>query len=295
MRSARASSAASLSLSLRWAAAVTRTTRVARARPPPSSLFHLRSAPGQLYKRVDGMEWLTRAIKGATGMTLPIVTAKWGLPQAGLLPIATDIHLRYGAPVDVGAREDNPSDERVKAVFEARAPSVVAAVVVVVLLLLILLIAVVVVVVVAAAARALSLALSLSVPLSASHLVGSRSIVVRARERERVRREGADPKSPSIIARAALDSLRYKRNRRSPARRQSRAAHAAASRRAISSPRAPRKRLCIRARRTRCCLLALPRAPGAPRRSRPLRSVFRGLPRRAAAPLRRERSGVPPA
>jgi hypothetical protein len=63
--------------------------------------------------------------------------------------------------------------------------------------------------------------------------------------------------------------LRYKRNRRFPARRQSRAARAAASRRAISSPRAPRKRLCIRARRTRCCLLALPRAPGAPRRSRP--------------------------
>ena len=52
-------------------------------------------------------------------MTLPIVTAKFGLPQAGLLPIATDLHLRYGRPVEVGAPEENPSDERVEALFAA--------------------------------------------------------------------------------------------------------------------------------------------------------------------------------
>lgn len=73
----------------------------------------------QLYKRVDGFEWLTRLIKRATGMTLPVVQAKYGLPQAGLLPIATPIHLRYGRPVDVGPPEDNPSEERVEQVFQS--------------------------------------------------------------------------------------------------------------------------------------------------------------------------------
>ena len=72
----------------------------------------------QLYKRVDGFEWLTRVIFKVTGMTLPIVRAKWGLPQAGFLPIATNLHIRYGYPIEVGATEDEPSDERVKAVFE---------------------------------------------------------------------------------------------------------------------------------------------------------------------------------
>lgn len=71
----------------------------------------------QLYRRVEGMEWLSKIIHQLTGMTLPIVTAKWGLPQAGLLPIKTDIHVRYGAPVEVGLPEDEPSDERVNEVF----------------------------------------------------------------------------------------------------------------------------------------------------------------------------------
>ena len=73
----------------------------------------------QLYKRVDGFEWLTRLIRRLTGMTLPIVTAKYGLPQAGLLPITTDIHLRYGRPVEVGPAEEAPSEERVEQVFAA--------------------------------------------------------------------------------------------------------------------------------------------------------------------------------
>jgi hypothetical protein len=71
----------------------------------------------QLYRRVEGMEWLSRLIFRATGMTLPIVTAKFGLPQAGFFPIATDVHVRYGHPVDVGPREDDPSDARVEEVF----------------------------------------------------------------------------------------------------------------------------------------------------------------------------------
>eukprot|EP00440_Ansanella_granifera_P071479 gb/GFBE01077576.1/.p1 GENE.gb/GFBE01077576.1/~~gb/GFBE01077576.1/.p1 ORF type:complete len:312 (+),score=41.56 gb/GFBE01077576.1/:1-936(+) len=71
----------------------------------------------QLYKRVDGMEWLTRLIKRATGMTLPIMTAKAGLPVALLLPRATDIHVRWGRLVEVGPPDPNPSDERVQEVF----------------------------------------------------------------------------------------------------------------------------------------------------------------------------------
>jgi 2-acylglycerol O-acyltransferase 2 len=71
----------------------------------------------QLYRRVPGMEWFTQGLYKTTGIMLPIVTAKWGLPQAGLLPRATDIHVRYGKPVDVGAAEAEPSDARVEEVF----------------------------------------------------------------------------------------------------------------------------------------------------------------------------------
>lgn len=71
----------------------------------------------QLYKRVEGFDWLTRLIHNVTGMTLPIVTAKFGLLQAGLLPIATDIHVRYGRPIDVGAPDAEPSEERVEEIY----------------------------------------------------------------------------------------------------------------------------------------------------------------------------------
>ena len=33
-------------------------------------------------------------------------------------PIATDIHIRYGNPVEVGPQSDDPSDEQVNEVFE---------------------------------------------------------------------------------------------------------------------------------------------------------------------------------
>jgi len=71
----------------------------------------------QLYKRVSGFEWLTKLIKQCTGMTLPIVTAKWGMPQAGAFPIATDIHIRWGKPVEVGPPDAEPSDEKVQEVY----------------------------------------------------------------------------------------------------------------------------------------------------------------------------------
>eukprot|EP00929_Paragymnodinium_shiwhaense_P058160 TRINITY_DN29128_c0_g1_i1.p1 TRINITY_DN29128_c0_g1~~TRINITY_DN29128_c0_g1_i1.p1 ORF type:complete len:314 (+),score=85.04 TRINITY_DN29128_c0_g1_i1:65-1006(+) len=72
----------------------------------------------QLYKRVNGFEWLSKFINKTTGMTLPIVTAKWGLPQAGLLPRATPIHIRWGKAVEVGPRNENPTDEQVQEVLE---------------------------------------------------------------------------------------------------------------------------------------------------------------------------------
>lgn len=72
----------------------------------------------QLYRRVDGFDWLTRLIHKLTGMTLPIVRAKFGIPLSLTTPCATDVHVRYGAPVEVGAPEAEPSEERVNEVFE---------------------------------------------------------------------------------------------------------------------------------------------------------------------------------
>jgi len=72
----------------------------------------------QLYTRVDGFEWFTTMVKKVSGMTMPVITAKWGLPMAGMLPHATDIHVRWGRPVEVGPPEAEPSDERVQEVFQ---------------------------------------------------------------------------------------------------------------------------------------------------------------------------------
>ena len=40
------------------------------------------------------------------------VTPPGAVHQAGFFPIATDVHVRYGHPVDVGPREDDPSDAK---------------------------------------------------------------------------------------------------------------------------------------------------------------------------------------
>lgn len=39
--------------------------------------------------------------------------------MAGLLPHSTDIHIRWGRPVEVGPADENPSEERVQQVFKA--------------------------------------------------------------------------------------------------------------------------------------------------------------------------------
>lgn len=71
----------------------------------------------QLFRRVDGMDWLTKFIYKTTGLTLPIWTGKWGIPQAPF-PIKTNVHVRWGEPVEVGPAEEDPSEERVEEVFQ---------------------------------------------------------------------------------------------------------------------------------------------------------------------------------
>lgn len=71
----------------------------------------------QLYDRVDGSEKLTDMLHKATGLMLPFFKGKAGLPLSGLTPKATDVHARWGAPVEVGDPDANPSDEKVEEVF----------------------------------------------------------------------------------------------------------------------------------------------------------------------------------
>mmetsp|Transcript_28647 Transcript_28647/g.62657 ORF Transcript_28647/g.62657 Transcript_28647/m.62657 type:complete len:343 (+) Transcript_28647:23-1051(+) len=70
-----------------------------------------------LFKRVDGFEGLTKFVYKTTGFGMPFITGKFGLPMSGLLPRATDVHVRWGEPLQVGPVEQDPSDERVEEVF----------------------------------------------------------------------------------------------------------------------------------------------------------------------------------
>jgi len=72
----------------------------------------------QLYRRVNGLDWLTQLIYRCTGLTFPIITSKFGLPMCLFTPLATDIHIRYGRPVEVPPQADEPSDAHVEEVFE---------------------------------------------------------------------------------------------------------------------------------------------------------------------------------
>lgn len=72
----------------------------------------------QLYRRVNGLEWVTKLVYKLTGLTFPIITSKFGLPMSLFTPIATDVHIRYGKPVEVGPQADDPSDEQVDEVYE---------------------------------------------------------------------------------------------------------------------------------------------------------------------------------
>lgn len=71
----------------------------------------------QMFRRVDGFEKVTKMVYDSTGFGLPVVTARFGLPMAGLLPIPTDVHVRWGEPLEVGPPEPEPSDEMVEELF----------------------------------------------------------------------------------------------------------------------------------------------------------------------------------
>jgi len=71
----------------------------------------------QLYKRVRGLEWISNLVNKTTGMTLPMVTSRFGIPMGGLLPLPTNVHTRFGRPVPVGPPDAEPSEERVEEVF----------------------------------------------------------------------------------------------------------------------------------------------------------------------------------
>jgi len=71
----------------------------------------------QMFRRVQCMDSISEWIYRRTGFGLPIVTARFGLPMAGLLPLPTDIHVRWGKPVEVGPKDLEPSDERIEEVY----------------------------------------------------------------------------------------------------------------------------------------------------------------------------------
>ena len=73
----------------------------------------------QMYERVDGKDWITRAIRKLTGMTFPVCTGRFGLLWCFPLPNPTELHVRWGKAVPVGDPDAAPSDEKVQAVFDA--------------------------------------------------------------------------------------------------------------------------------------------------------------------------------
>eukprot|EP00929_Paragymnodinium_shiwhaense_P016969 TRINITY_DN12578_c0_g1_i1.p1 TRINITY_DN12578_c0_g1~~TRINITY_DN12578_c0_g1_i1.p1 ORF type:complete len:347 (+),score=53.69 TRINITY_DN12578_c0_g1_i1:94-1134(+) len=71
----------------------------------------------QCFKRLKSTQWFTDALYKATGVMLPLWLGKFNLPQT-IMPRATDIHCRWGRPVEVGEADPNPSDEKVEEVFQ---------------------------------------------------------------------------------------------------------------------------------------------------------------------------------
>lgn len=70
----------------------------------------------QMFDRVEGLDWAAAALRRLTGLGVPIVRGKFGIPQL-LLPKRTDVHVRWGVPIVV-ERDPSPSDERVEELFQ---------------------------------------------------------------------------------------------------------------------------------------------------------------------------------
>eukprot|EP00747_Dinoflagellata_sp_TGD_P213494 gnl/TRDRNA2_/TRDRNA2_86430_c0_seq1.p1 gnl/TRDRNA2_/TRDRNA2_86430_c0~~gnl/TRDRNA2_/TRDRNA2_86430_c0_seq1.p1 ORF type:complete len:339 (+),score=43.54 gnl/TRDRNA2_/TRDRNA2_86430_c0_seq1:62-1018(+) len=74
----------------------------------------------QMYRKVPSLDGLSNLIYRLTGFGLPFCTCRFGLPMVVpffWLPHPTDIHVRWGAPLDVGPAVEEPSDEQVEALF----------------------------------------------------------------------------------------------------------------------------------------------------------------------------------
>lgn len=70
----------------------------------------------QMFRRVEGLDGLTKWVHKSSGFGMPVITGKFGLPMAGLLPRATEVHVRWGRPIPVDAVAE-PSEELVEELF----------------------------------------------------------------------------------------------------------------------------------------------------------------------------------
>mmetsp|Transcript_31112 Transcript_31112/g.88863 ORF Transcript_31112/g.88863 Transcript_31112/m.88863 type:complete len:348 (+) Transcript_31112:72-1115(+) len=71
----------------------------------------------QTFKRMEGSDAVTKWIYDKTGFGVPMLTGRFGAPMAGLMPIDTEIHVRWGEPVEVGPPVPDPSEEQVEELF----------------------------------------------------------------------------------------------------------------------------------------------------------------------------------
>lgn len=77
----------------------------------------------QLWETTTGMQRLTHWLYQRTGLGFPNVFGKFGIPAGGLTPIgcfmpkSQTIHIRWGNVVEAGPKDANPSEARVKDLF----------------------------------------------------------------------------------------------------------------------------------------------------------------------------------
>lgn len=71
----------------------------------------------QIYKRVGGYDTQSQWLYKNMGFGLPAFTGKAHMPMSVLMPRAADVHVRWGAPIEVGPAEEEPSEDRVEELF----------------------------------------------------------------------------------------------------------------------------------------------------------------------------------
>ena len=70
----------------------------------------------QMFDRVEGLDWAAAALRRITGLSVPAIKGKFGIPQL-LIPKRTDIHVRWGVPIVV-ERHLDPTDDAVEKLFQ---------------------------------------------------------------------------------------------------------------------------------------------------------------------------------